>query len=97
MKYAIVILDGAAGWPLDDLGGKTTLAAAHTPNLDRLAARRDRRAGAHRACRRRAVLVRRVHVDPGLRPGRRPRRARRDRGREHGDPARRRTKSANFV
>jgi 2,3-bisphosphoglycerate-independent phosphoglycerate mutase len=37
MKYVIVILDGAAGWPLDELGGKTTLQAAQTPNLDSLA------------------------------------------------------------
>jgi 2,3-bisphosphoglycerate-independent phosphoglycerate mutase len=37
MKYVIVILDGAAGWPLDELGGLTTLAAARTPNLDRMA------------------------------------------------------------
>ncbi len=37
MKYVIVILDGAAGWPLDELGGLTTLAAARTPHLDALA------------------------------------------------------------
>jgi 2,3-bisphosphoglycerate-independent phosphoglycerate mutase len=37
MKHVIVILDGAAGWPLDELGGLTTLAAARTPNLDRMA------------------------------------------------------------
>ena len=37
MKYLIVILDGASGWPIDALGGKTTLAAADTPNLDALA------------------------------------------------------------
>lgn len=37
MKYVIIILDGAAGWPVPRLGGKTTLAAAHTPNLDALA------------------------------------------------------------
>jgi 2,3-bisphosphoglycerate-independent phosphoglycerate mutase len=37
MKYVVVILDGAAGWPLDELGGATTLAAAATPNLDALA------------------------------------------------------------
>ena len=37
MKYVVVILDGAAGWPLPELGGKTTLAAAATPNLDALA------------------------------------------------------------
>lgn len=38
MKYCIVILDGASGWPLSQLGGRTTLAAARTPNLDALAA-----------------------------------------------------------
>ena len=37
MKHVIVILDGAAGWPLPELGGATTLQAAHTPNLDVLA------------------------------------------------------------
>ncbi|HEY5541305.1 MAG TPA: cofactor-independent phosphoglycerate mutase, partial [Coriobacteriia bacterium] len=37
MKYVIVILDGAAGWPLEQLGGMTTLRAASTPNLDALA------------------------------------------------------------
>jgi 2,3-bisphosphoglycerate-independent phosphoglycerate mutase len=39
VKYVIVILDGAAGWPVADLGGATTLQAAHTPNLDALASR----------------------------------------------------------
>lgn len=39
MKYCIVILDGASGWPLDELGGRTTLQAAHTPHLDALAGR----------------------------------------------------------
>ncbi|MHB1342630.1 MAG: cofactor-independent phosphoglycerate mutase [Coriobacteriia bacterium] len=37
MKHVIVILDGAAGWPLAELGGRTTLQAADTPNLDALA------------------------------------------------------------
>lgn len=37
MKYVIVILDGAAGWPLPELAGNTTLAAANTPHLDALA------------------------------------------------------------
>jgi 2,3-bisphosphoglycerate-independent phosphoglycerate mutase len=37
MKYCIVILDGASGWPLDELDGRTTLQAARTPNLDSLA------------------------------------------------------------
>lgn len=36
-RYVILILDGAAGWPLDELGGATALAAARTPNLDALA------------------------------------------------------------
>ncbi len=37
MKYVIVILDGAAGWPIDELGARTTLEVAATPNLDYLA------------------------------------------------------------
>ena len=37
LKHVIVILDGAAGWPLSELGGRTTLAAANTPHLDALA------------------------------------------------------------
>ncbi len=37
MKYVVVILDGASGWPLEELGGRTTLEAAETPNLDALA------------------------------------------------------------
>jgi len=38
MKHVIVILDGAAGWPLEQFGGLTSLAAARTPNLDAMAA-----------------------------------------------------------
>ncbi len=37
VKYVIVILDGAAGWPLQALGGKTSLQIAQTPNLDLMA------------------------------------------------------------
>lgn len=37
MKYAIIIPDGAADEPLNELGGKTPLEAAHTPNMDRVA------------------------------------------------------------
>jgi 2,3-bisphosphoglycerate-independent phosphoglycerate mutase len=37
MKHCIIVLDGASGWPLDELGGVTTLQSAHTPNLDSLA------------------------------------------------------------
>src|SRR5688572_5927099 len=37
MKYAIIIPDGAADDPLPELGGKTPLEAAHTPNMDRVA------------------------------------------------------------
>lgn len=37
MKYVIVLSDGMAGRPLEELGGKTTLEAAVTPVTDRLA------------------------------------------------------------
>ncbi|HBT95377.1 MAG TPA: cofactor-independent phosphoglycerate mutase [Coriobacteriia bacterium] len=37
MRYAIVILDGASGDPLEVYSGLTTLEAADTPNLDTLA------------------------------------------------------------
>lgn len=37
MKYVVIILDGASGWPLAELGGRTTLEAARTPQLDALA------------------------------------------------------------
>ena len=38
MKYIVVIIDGAAGLPIPDRGGKTSLELAHTPNLDALTA-----------------------------------------------------------
>src|SRR5215218_4896301 len=38
MKYAIIIPDGAADEPLPELGGKTPIEAAETPNMDRVAA-----------------------------------------------------------
>ena len=37
MKYAIIIPDGAADEPLIELGGKTPIEAAHTPNMDWIA------------------------------------------------------------
>lgn len=37
MKYAVMLGDGMADYPLETLGGKTPLEAAHTPNMDRLA------------------------------------------------------------
>src|SRR5687768_9958110 len=37
MKYAIIIPDGAADEPLKELGGKTPLEAADTPNMDAVA------------------------------------------------------------
>lgn len=39
MKYAIVIPDGCADVPLEALGGRTPLQAAHLPAIDALAAR----------------------------------------------------------
>jgi 2,3-bisphosphoglycerate-independent phosphoglycerate mutase len=38
-RYVVLIMDGAAGWPLAELGGRTCLAAADTPNLDWIASR----------------------------------------------------------
>ena len=37
MKYCVLILDGASGWPLAGHGGRTCLELAHTPNLDAMA------------------------------------------------------------
>jgi len=37
MKYCVLILDGASGWPLEEFGGKTCLELARKPNLDLLA------------------------------------------------------------
>ncbi len=37
MKYVVLIIDGASGWPVTSLGGRTSLEAARIPNLDRLA------------------------------------------------------------
>ncbi len=37
VKYVVLIIDGASGWPAAALGGRTSLEAASTPNLDRLA------------------------------------------------------------
>lgn len=37
LKYVVVILDGASGWPLEELAGRTTLQAAATPHLDAMA------------------------------------------------------------
>ncbi len=37
MKYAVIVPDGLGDWPIPELGNRTPLEAAHTPNLDRLA------------------------------------------------------------
>src|SRR5918993_4642323 len=39
MKYIVCVPDGAADEPLEELGGKTPLAAAHLPTFRALAAR----------------------------------------------------------
>ena len=38
MKYCVLIIDGAAGLPLPERGGKTCLKLANTPNLDAMTA-----------------------------------------------------------
>jgi 2,3-bisphosphoglycerate-independent phosphoglycerate mutase len=37
VKYVVLIMDGASGLPVETLGGRTSLEAAATPNLDKLA------------------------------------------------------------
>ena len=37
-KYVLLVGDGMADYPLADLDGRTALEAAHTPNMDRIAA-----------------------------------------------------------
>jgi 2,3-bisphosphoglycerate-independent phosphoglycerate mutase len=37
VKYCVVIIDGASGWPIAERGQKTSLELAHTPTLDRMA------------------------------------------------------------
>lgn len=36
MKYIILLGDGMADWPIDEIGGKTPLEAANKPNMDSL-------------------------------------------------------------
>jgi len=36
MKYIVVLGDGMADWPLDEIGGRTPLEAAEKPNMDKL-------------------------------------------------------------
>lgn len=38
-KLLFLVADGMAGWPIDSLGGRTTLQAAQTPTMDYLARR----------------------------------------------------------
>ncbi len=37
MKYLVLLADGMADYPLEELAGKTPLEVAHTPHMDRLA------------------------------------------------------------
>ncbi|MDO4277049.1 MAG: cofactor-independent phosphoglycerate mutase [Eubacteriales bacterium] len=39
MKYVVILGDGMADWPLDELGGETPLSSAETPMMDELAAK----------------------------------------------------------
>lgn len=55
MKYIVVLSDGMAGRPLEELGGKTTMEAAGTPAADRLAAK--------------AEIGMAYMVPPGMAPG----------------------------
>lgn len=55
MKYVVCVPDGCADEPLDELGGRTPLEAAHLPNLAALAAR--------------GVVGRAATIPDGLPPG----------------------------
>ena len=55
MKYAVVLYDGMADYPVDALGGKTPMECAKKPNFDRMASKGE------------VGLVR--TVAPGLKPG----------------------------
>lgn len=55
MKHIILIGDGMSGLPLAELNGKTTLEAANTPNLDKLASK--------------GIMGMVQNVPPGLHPG----------------------------
>lgn len=37
MKYLVVLCDGMADYPVEELGNKTPMQAAHKPNMDMLA------------------------------------------------------------
>ena len=39
MKYAVILYDGMADLPVEELGGKTPMEAANKPNFDRLASK----------------------------------------------------------
>jgi 2,3-bisphosphoglycerate-independent phosphoglycerate mutase len=36
MKYVVILGDGMPDYPIDELGGKTPLAYARTPHMDKL-------------------------------------------------------------
>ena len=55
MKYVILLGDGMADYPIPELGGKTPLEYAHTPNMDRMAAE--------------GVLGLIDTIPPGIKPG----------------------------
>jgi len=77
MKYIVLIIDGASGWPLKEHGSKTSLELARTPHLDALAAAGE------------LGLAATVYVAFRLRPPCLLRRAGRYRGQEYGHTSRR--------
>jgi hypothetical protein len=64
VRYCVIILDGAAGWPLHEYGGRTTLQAASTPNLDRLVREGAYRSRTDRSRGHRALLICGMYLDP---------------------------------
>ena len=68
-KYIVIIGDGMADFPIDELGGKTPLQTAKKPNMDTVASRRMVRAGRYHARRLPARKRRGMHVALRVQPG----------------------------
>jgi len=58
MKFCVVIMDGASGWPLPERDNKTCLELANTPNLDNMA--------------RSGYMGMALTIPPGMEPGSAP-------------------------
>ena len=93
VKYVVLVPDGCADEPVDELDGRTPLEAAALPHLARARGPQRGRPGDRDPRRAAAGQRRREPRDPRLRPARVPHRPRADRGRGDGRGARGPTRS----